>query len=116
GIVLDRNDSRRNTGLITLEIYDAQLAFMSTAAMPQRDVTAIAASPGALLGFHQGLVRLLRRNVIADQRGPIPQRLGCRSVSLDCHNCSLLLHVIFCFLLFFTCRYTLLFSIYDVCF
>src|SRR5207244_12637950 len=106
GIVLDRNDSRRNTGLITLEIYDAQLAFMSTAAMPQRDVTAIAASPGALLGFHQGLVRLLRRNVIADQRGPIPQRLGCRSVSLDCHNCAQLPPVSFCFHCIFSRRAT----------
>src|SRR5438094_2570362 len=57
--------------------------------MPQRDISAVAASAGALLRFQQRLVRLLRRDVIVDKRRPIAQRLGCRSVCLDCHNSAL---------------------------
>ena len=85
-IVLDRLHRRWNPGLVTLEVNDAQLALVAATDKPHRDVARVAPSTRPLLRFNQRLVRMLRRDVVVDQRRAISQRLRSRSVSLNRHK------------------------------
>jgi hypothetical protein len=84
-IVLDRLHHGRNAGFVALEVDDAQLALVAATNEPHGDIARVAPSAGALLGFHQRLVRILRRDVVVDEGRAIAQRLRRRSVCFDRH-------------------------------
>src|SRR5437868_6414692 len=85
GIVFDRRHGRWNPRLIALEVDDANLAFMSTATMPARDIAGVATPPSALLDLSQRFMRTVRRDLVVDQRGLEPQRRSKWSVCLNRH-------------------------------
>ena len=68
-IVFDGSNRRGNAGLIALEIDDADLAFVSSAAMPASEIAGVAASTGALLDLRERLMRTVGRDLVVDQRG-----------------------------------------------
>src|SRR5439155_22248446 len=89
-IVLDRNHSCRNTGLVALEIHNAQLALVPAATESHGGIARVAAPALPVFRLGQGLVRPVGGQVRARKRGPVSQSLRCRSVSLDCHKNQLL--------------------------
>src|SRR5262249_24985600 len=85
GIVLDANNGRRNPGLVALEVDDPQLTLVATADKAHGHVARVAPSASTVLGLKQWLVRVLRRDVVVDDRRAIAQRLRRRSVCLNRH-------------------------------
>src|SRR5262249_40971393 len=88
-IVLNRDHSGRDSGLIALEIDVAQLTLVPAATEPTRHIPRVAPSSGLVFPLSQRLVRPGGSQVRARKRRAITQRLGCRSVSLDCHKSAL---------------------------
>src|SRR3954463_14097635 len=84
-IVFDRSNSRRDTGLVALEIDDTDLALMSATTMPNRRVTTVATSTAALFRLGQRLVRPVRRDLVIDQRRLETQSRSHRSECLNRH-------------------------------
>src|SRR5579864_625695 len=68
GIVLNGRYCGRNPSLVALEIDDAQLALVSAATVPDRDIARVTASAGALLRLDQRFVRMLAGDVVIDDR------------------------------------------------
>ena len=68
GIVFNRRYRRGNTILIALEVDDANLALVSSATMPARQIAGIAAAARAQLDLGQRLVRTIGRDLVVDQR------------------------------------------------
>ncbi len=65
-IVFDADHGRGNAGLVALEVDDAKLLFVPAADKTHGGVARVAASAGAPLGLKQGLMRVLRRDVVVD--------------------------------------------------
>src|SRR5579864_6390093 len=84
-MVIDRGHSRGNTGLVALEINDAKLALVAATDKPHGGVARVAPSAGARFRLYQRLMRMLRRDVVVDQRRAVAQRLRRRSVSFNRH-------------------------------
>ena len=86
GIVLDGRDLAGNAELVALEVDQAQLLLVAAAVVAHGHVDRSCAAAGALLDCQQRLVRLVRRDVVVDQRRLEAERWGDRSKCLNRHR------------------------------